>query len=286
MTPDERNHWEHFPCHSYTLWLVETCTRSPKAIELILSPASAPSTNLAWYSRTPRMRRGPSTNICTMLAIWGSQSKWQFPQYPSPIWMMRDRLRCSRSASYIERWRQHATDCKAWNHNEATMCQISAGKTISNCKLTMQSKICEFSLTPWKCSQWSILLMIVVFHRNVLWQSRLQNPVRRPPTQCWVSKWQQTDSMNHQHQGLYNRTYASWCQIGWVPLVVVHWAYYARVHNQSLPLTRSPLVITASITQVIVMDRKTATRMISIFLDCIYIACSRVAIMTCMTSDS
>jgi len=54
----------------YTVLLVGTCTRSWKTTEFMLVPASELVTSLAWYSRTLRMRRGPSTNICTGNKIW------------------------------------------------------------------------------------------------------------------------------------------------------------------------------------------------------------------------
>jgi hypothetical protein len=50
----------------YTVPLVDICTCSWKTMEFMLVSASEPATSFAWYSRTLRMRRGPSTNICTI----------------------------------------------------------------------------------------------------------------------------------------------------------------------------------------------------------------------------
>jgi hypothetical protein len=41
------------------------CARSWKAIEVMAIASSELATSLALYSRTPRIRRGPITNICT-----------------------------------------------------------------------------------------------------------------------------------------------------------------------------------------------------------------------------
>lgn len=53
----------------WTLLLVLTLTRSWKEIEFIALAASESVTNFAWYSRTLRMRRGPSTDSCTVSKI-------------------------------------------------------------------------------------------------------------------------------------------------------------------------------------------------------------------------
>jgi hypothetical protein len=50
---------------TYTILLVCICTCSWKTIDSMLVSASEPATSLAWYSRTLRMSRGPSTNIWT-----------------------------------------------------------------------------------------------------------------------------------------------------------------------------------------------------------------------------
>jgi hypothetical protein len=62
----------------YTPLPVETCMRSWKAIEVMAVPSSDLVTRLAWYSRTPRMRRGPNINVCTTRVNWITPTKTPF----------------------------------------------------------------------------------------------------------------------------------------------------------------------------------------------------------------
>jgi hypothetical protein len=61
---------KHLPC--YTPLPVDICTRSWKAIEVMAVAALewATAFKLAEYSRTPRIRRGPSKDNCTTSKIW------------------------------------------------------------------------------------------------------------------------------------------------------------------------------------------------------------------------
>jgi len=63
--PTSVNHPEHFLCYTPLPLIVDICKRSWKWIVVKLVPASNLSTRSAWYSRIPRIRCGPSTNICT-----------------------------------------------------------------------------------------------------------------------------------------------------------------------------------------------------------------------------
>jgi hypothetical protein len=55
-------------------------------------------------------------------------------------------------------------------------------KPHSSCELTLQSKPREFSSTPRISPRWSIYLMVVAVHENILRQSRVQEKAQGPPT--------------------------------------------------------------------------------------------------------
>ena len=86
-TPHRRNskqnshcsvgHLGRLPC--YTPLPVEMCMRSWKTMEPMPIPASELATSSAWYSRTLRMSRGPSTNICMIEAISRTPKKIWVP---------------------------------------------------------------------------------------------------------------------------------------------------------------------------------------------------------------
>jgi hypothetical protein len=69
---------EHLLC--YTPLPVDICAHSWKAIEVMVA-VSELTMSLAWYSRTPRTRHGPSTNICTIQKCW---------RIPALIWISRE----------------------------------------------------------------------------------------------------------------------------------------------------------------------------------------------------
>jgi len=134
-----QNTQQDFP---YTILLVGTYTRSWKTIEFMLVAASELATSWAWYPRTLRMRRGPSTNICTSTKIWRAPySIWAPVEVEfyrnDEQWLQADVY--DRSV-YLELWREK-TRLEARDANKARPCRTWTQKgkhihiTSSPCKI-------------------------------------------------------------------------------------------------------------------------------------------------------
>jgi hypothetical protein len=151
------------------------CTRSWKAIEVIPVAASESATSLAWYSRTPRIRRGPNTNDCTTSKIWRN---------PAQIWVSKEdwyyrndeswsHKKVSQRLTYRwEYWREIKNELEARNSNEATMSDPSVGKGNNSQNMNSPRKVKHMSLDQHRETvvhnpSWRMLSQFTeVFYRN------------------------------------------------------------------------------------------------------------------------
>jgi hypothetical protein len=176
----------------YTLLLVNACTRSWKIIEVMQVSAWDPATSSAWYSRTPRMRRGPSTNICTPYRIWEAPSGTWAPQEfefyrNNEQWLQ---VSVSDRSAHQERWRDR-TKLEAGDTKKARMCRTWAGNnnhihdTSSPCKIK-HVRFDQHSKTVPDGRSWGwaeLLQLTKVFRSNPEWKTQckdLPNSVEHP----------------------------------------------------------------------------------------------------------
>lgn len=172
----------------------------------------------------------------------------------------------------------------SWMQETATklVCSLSEpGKrwSHSNHERTLQNTTHESSSILWNNPQLPILQLI---RGSVLWQSRLHDTVREFPMRCPISRSPRSGIGRLPRN--YNHTDAR--QKGWTLLMFLCYqpdALKPLINNQSLPPEICLLCITPiTSTLTICKAMKFTMRKKSIFLDCWYIACNRVTIMTCM----
>jgi len=142
------------------------------------------ATSFAWYSRTLRMRRGPSTNICTLKRIWIA---------PSSIWVSIDcefyrngeqclQIDASDKLAHIKLWRK-GTEVKARDRKKASTCGTWAEKdshiriTSSPCKVKHVWFYQHLETVPDDRSCWWAKSSQVteVFHSNPDWKTQCED---------------------------------------------------------------------------------------------------------------
>jgi len=227
----------------YTVLLVGTSTRSWNTISFMLVSASESATSFAWYSRTPRMRRGPSTNICTPAKTWRAPwSTWvpiKFEPYKNDQQLLQANV--SDRSAHKEFWRV-ATKLEARDTKKTGMCGIWAKRWPEpHYKLTLQNKTREILLALWNSPRWSILSMgrVVAGHKNVSQWPRLQDTARQPPKRCWGSKSSRPEAGHSPHIHKCTQT----CQRVSAPLAFVPWALFFKSTGKTYPLPYPWLVL-------------------------------------------
>jgi hypothetical protein len=123
----------------YTPLPVETCMRSWKAIEVMAVPSSDLVTRLAWYSRTPRMRRGPNINICTTRVNWIAPTNTSFIAEVEYCW---NDERISQMQILVVGW--HTKSCRekslSWREETATKLVGSSSAKDNGIQITSEPR--------------------------------------------------------------------------------------------------------------------------------------------------
>jgi len=119
---------KHFPC--YTLLSVDIYTRSSKAIEVMQVAVSELATSSAWYARTLKMRRGPSTNICMYekiskiaVEIWTPTESRSYKNDEQ-----QSHVDIDDGSAHRDIWRELNSEGGATNSSKASRCDLSADK--------------------------------------------------------------------------------------------------------------------------------------------------------------
>jgi len=137
----------------YTPLLVDICMCSWKAIVVMPVPSSEVATSLAWYSRMLRMRRGPSTNICTTVTNWSTALYITAPTEDKFCRNNQERSGASESRKSTYKYpRSQGAESEARDSTKTTTVrsefQLQWKSNQSNHELTLQSKARVFWLTP------------------------------------------------------------------------------------------------------------------------------------------